>query len=158
MRLTVCLLAGLVLVAPVAAEGKKASSVLGFTMKSIDGKEVSLADKYKGKVVLFVNVASKCGLTPQYTDLQARIHALQATRNTYLTLLARASSINETLSVQQRLDDVQSQLEQLQGQVKVLDSQTDYASLEVNVRPVVGPPMISNADVTVVSPAFISTS
>jgi glutathione peroxidase len=71
MRLTVCLLAAVVLVAPVAAEGKKASGVLGFTMKSIDGKEVSLADKYKGKVVLFVNVASKCGLTPQYKDLEA---------------------------------------------------------------------------------------
>jgi len=71
MRLTVCLLAGLLLVAPVAAEGKKAPGALGFTMKSIDGKEVSLADKYKGKVVLFVNVASRCGLTPQYKDLQA---------------------------------------------------------------------------------------
>ncbi|HEY1188395.1 MAG TPA: glutathione peroxidase [Gemmata sp.] len=39
-------------------------------MKDIDGKEVELS-KYKGKVVLFVNVASECGLTPQYTALQA---------------------------------------------------------------------------------------
>jgi glutathione peroxidase len=38
-------------------------------MKSIDGKDVKLAD-YKGKVILFVNVASQCGLTPQYTQLQ----------------------------------------------------------------------------------------
>lgn len=45
-------------------------SVLEFTMKDIDGKEVKLSD-YKGKVLLFVNVASKCGLTPQYKDLQA---------------------------------------------------------------------------------------
>lgn len=43
--------------------------VLGFTMKSIDDKEVNLAD-YKGKVVLMVNVASKCGYTPQYEGLQ----------------------------------------------------------------------------------------
>jgi glutathione peroxidase len=71
MRLIVCLLACLLLVAPVAADGKKAASALGFTMKTIDGKEVSLGDKYKGKVVLFVNVASKCGLTPQYKDLEA---------------------------------------------------------------------------------------
>lgn len=38
-------------------------------MTSIDGDEVDLA-QYKGKVVLIVNVASKCGLTPQYEDLQ----------------------------------------------------------------------------------------
>ena len=40
-----------------------------FTMKDIDGKDVSIIS-YAGKVVLIVNVASKCGLTPQYDDLQ----------------------------------------------------------------------------------------
>jgi glutathione peroxidase len=39
-------------------------------MKSIDGEAVELKD-FKGKVVLMVNVASKCGLTPQYEALQA---------------------------------------------------------------------------------------
>ena len=43
---------------------------LSFTMKSLDGKDVDLS-KYQGKVVLVVNVASKCGLTPQYEKLQA---------------------------------------------------------------------------------------
>ncbi len=41
-----------------------------FTVQTIDGKEISLAE-FKGKKVLVVNVASKCGLTPQYKDLQA---------------------------------------------------------------------------------------
>jgi glutathione peroxidase len=50
------------------ADGKTA--VLNFKMKAIDGKETDLS-QYKGKVVLFVNVASKCGLTPQYKGLQA---------------------------------------------------------------------------------------
>jgi len=44
-------------------------AVLGFKMKSLDGKEVDLS-KYKGKVVMLVNVASKCGATPQYEALQ----------------------------------------------------------------------------------------
>ncbi len=47
-----------------------ADSVHEFKMKDIDGKEVELSE-YKGKVLLVVNVASKCGATPQYEQLQA---------------------------------------------------------------------------------------
>lgn len=50
-----------------AADSK---SVLDIPLKDIDGKETSLA-AYKGKVLLVVNVASKCGLTKQYDALQA---------------------------------------------------------------------------------------
>ncbi len=45
-------------------------SPLAFQVSSIDGEKVELS-QYKGKVVLIVNVASKCGLTPQYEALQA---------------------------------------------------------------------------------------
>ena len=48
---------------------EKTPTVLDFKMKSLDGKEVDLS-KYKGKVVLIVNTASKCGATPQYEQLQ----------------------------------------------------------------------------------------
>jgi glutathione peroxidase len=44
-------------------------SIYDFTMKTIDGKEKSLAD-YKGEVLLVINVASECGNTPQYKDLE----------------------------------------------------------------------------------------
>ena len=45
------------------------SSIYDFTMRDIDGKDVKL-EKFKGKVMLIVNVASKCGYTPQYKGLQ----------------------------------------------------------------------------------------
>ena len=47
-----------------------ASSIYDFTLNSIDGKPAPLA-AYKGKVLLVVNVASRCGFTPQYTALEA---------------------------------------------------------------------------------------
>jgi glutathione peroxidase len=46
-----------------------ASSVYDFTLNSIDGAPTPLSN-FKGKVVLLVNVASKCGYTPQYAGLE----------------------------------------------------------------------------------------
>ncbi len=47
-----------------------ASSIHEFTLNSIDGQPVPLA-QFKGQVVLIVNVASRCGFTPQYAGLEA---------------------------------------------------------------------------------------
>ncbi len=46
------------------------TSIYDFSVKNIDHQEISL-EKFKGKTLLIVNVASRCGFTPQYTGLQS---------------------------------------------------------------------------------------
>lgn len=60
-------IASLLLLQTIAARGE---SIYDVKLKDIDGKNVTLAD-YKGKVLLIVNVASKCGYTKQYSALEA---------------------------------------------------------------------------------------
>ncbi|MDQ5942138.1 MAG: glutathione peroxidase [Pseudomonadota bacterium] len=45
-------------------------SIYDFSAKTLDGRDISLGD-YKGKVLLIVNTASKCGFTPQYEGLES---------------------------------------------------------------------------------------
>jgi hypothetical protein len=72
-------------------------------------------------------------VTGQYVDLQSRITALQASRQQYLTILARATTISDILAVQAQLDSLQSQIEQLQGEFQVLTNETTYSTLTVAV-------------------------
>lgn len=72
LRLGVAAAVGFGVVAARAGEEARpaeSASVLDFTMNGIDGTEQDLS-QFKGKVVLIVNVASDCGLTPQYEGLQ----------------------------------------------------------------------------------------
>src|SRR4051794_5228956 len=78
--LIACLVASGVLVMSSSATAKNSpkskdskattESPLNVEMETLDGEKVNLAKKYKGKVVLLVNVASKCGNTPQYKPLE----------------------------------------------------------------------------------------
>jgi hypothetical protein len=79
-------------------------------------------------------------VTGQYVDLQARLSALEDSRQQYLTILAKATNIGDILSVQEQLNVIQQQIEQLQGQLQLLTSQTAYSKVTVSVNEGTPPP------------------
>jgi glutathione peroxidase len=55
---------------PPKKTGNPPQSIYDFKLKTLDGQDITLA-KFKGKKMLLINVASECGFTPQYKNLQA---------------------------------------------------------------------------------------
>lgn len=93
---------------------------------------VQRARTITGVKVLSLETSGK-DVTSKYVDLTARIKALKDTRATFLTLLTKATTIGETLAVQQHITDVQTQIEQLQGQKNVIANQAALSTLTVTV-------------------------
>lgn len=73
-------------------------------------------------------------VTAEYVDNQARLTILEARRSVLLTLMAKANTIGETITVQNVLDDVQLKIEQIQGQLRYLDNQVAESTLKVDIR------------------------
>ena len=67
------------------------TTIYDFTAESNSGEQVNFKD-YKGKVLLVVNTASKCGFTPQYDGLEASPATSSATRSPAATRRSRSSA------------------------------------------------------------------
>jgi hypothetical protein len=73
-------------------------------------------------------------VTAEYVDLRARIRIAKARRQVLLRLMDRATSIEQTIRVQNALDEAQLQIEGLQGQLRFLDNRTSLATIQVHLR------------------------
>jgi hypothetical protein len=82
-------------------------------------------------------------VTEEYTDLEARLRNLQATEARYLELLSRATTIDEILTVQDRLNQVRLEIEQVTGRINVLNNLTDFATITAQLSL---PPAIAQGD------------
>ncbi len=72
-------------------------------------------------------------VTAQYIDLQARLRIARARRTVLLGLQSQASTINEVLTVQRQLDNVQLQIEQIQGNLNFINDQVAEATIRVDL-------------------------
>ena len=73
-------------------------------------------------------------VTAQHVDLQARLRISRARRTVLLRLMDEATTIEQTLRVQNALDDVQLRIEEIQGALNVLDARVSEATIRVQIR------------------------
>lgn len=72
-------------------------------------------------------------VTAEYTDIDARLRALSASRESLLRVLSEARAVGDILAVQDRLNSVQTEIEQLEGRKRVLDDQVGFSTVAISV-------------------------
>ena len=73
-------------------------------------------------------------VTAEYVDLQARLRIARSRREVLLRLMDQAVTIEQTIRVQNALDETQLRIEQLQGTLRLLDDRVALATVEVSLR------------------------
>ncbi len=72
-------------------------------------------------------------VTSQYVDLQSRLTNLRTEQQRLLQLLSQAQNLSDTLTIQDKLTDVEGQIEQIEGQINQLSSQTSYSMVMITL-------------------------
>ncbi|MBU4195013.1 MAG: DUF4349 domain-containing protein, partial [Actinobacteria bacterium] len=72
-------------------------------------------------------------VTEEYVDLESRIRNLRAQEAVYLNLMAKAQTIEESISVQRELSVIQEQIEQLTGRKNYLDNHVQFSTIQVTL-------------------------
>jgi hypothetical protein len=72
-------------------------------------------------------------ITDQYIDIQARLDILNRNKNTYLSFMDKATTIDEILRVQTQIFNLQDQIDRLQGQIKYMDASASTSLISVNI-------------------------
>lgn len=93
---------------------------------------------YKGKLTSENETVQN--VTTQYVDLQSRLKNLRTEQQRLLQLLSQAQNLSDTLTIQDKLTDVEGQIEKIEGQINQLDSQTAYSTVTVNLASTIPPP------------------
>jgi Domain of unknown function (DUF4349) len=82
------------------------------------------------------SVSSKgVDVTAQFTDLEARLTALTATRDRLHAVLREARNVGDIIVVEDRITGVQTEIEQLQGQRRLLEDQASFGTVSITLGP-----------------------
>ena len=72
-------------------------------------------------------------VTEQYIDYEAQLRNLRAEETQYLQIMQKAGTINDTLSVANRLSNVRGRIEQIEGKLKFLERQVDMSTIRITL-------------------------
>ena len=72
-------------------------------------------------------------VTAEYTDLESRLRHLEALERFYLGLFKEAEDVQDAITVQQKLGDVQAQIEKAKGRLNLLDDRTSFSTLTIEI-------------------------
>ena len=74
-----------------------------------------------------------------YVDTQSRLKNLRAEQNRLLTLMSQATNLNDTLTIEQKLTDVEGQIEQIEAHLAALNGQTTFYNVTITLDPTGSP-------------------
>ncbi|MDD9995569.1 MAG: DUF4349 domain-containing protein, partial [Dehalococcoidia bacterium] len=83
-------------------------------------------------------ITSSRDVTDEYYDIQARLTNLEATEGALIKLLDRAEKVEDALSIQQSLSEVQEDIERMQGRIKLLEQTSAFSLINVSLELVKG--------------------
>jgi len=114
-----------------AQSGAQASATISVRVPSASFEQLIASASKLGEVRS--STTSGQDVTAQFTDIDAQLGALTATRDQLLLVLGEAKNVPDILAVQDRITQVQVQIDQLTGQKKLLTDQTAYGTLSVSL-------------------------
>lgn len=93
---------------------------------------LNLVDNDKESEVVNKSISSN-DVTSKYNQMEARLEVLKASRASYVSILEKASSINEIISLNSRIEDIDSEILQLENSLSYYDNLVDYSTVEIRL-------------------------
>lgn len=114
-----------------STDGKMTSGTITIRVPNTSFTDVMGKLKVMGEVTAVSEQAQD--VTEEYVDLESRIRNLRAQETVYLNLMAKAETIEESISVQRELAVIQQQIEQLSGRKNYLDNHVQFSTIQVTL-------------------------
>ncbi|HWQ12771.1 MAG TPA: DUF4349 domain-containing protein, partial [Roseiflexaceae bacterium] len=134
-------LGGYVVSSQTNGEGDYMTAVVVFRVPAAQFDAALSGVQGLAKKVLSRNVSGE-DVTEEYVDLESRLRTLEATRDRLLDLLAKAQTVEDALSVNSALTDVQGQVEQIKGRMQYLRQSAALSTISVELHPVPVTPIV----------------